>query len=64
VVKDRMERAGMRWTVEGAQAMLDWRTTYLNGHWDAFQSHRIEQERQRLYPNCEPHSDTPCRLAA
>lgn len=50
VVRDRMERAGMRWTVEGAQAMLDLRTTYLNGQWEDFQIYRIEQERQWLYP--------------
>ena len=50
VVKDRMERAGMRWTVEGAQAMLALRTTVINGQWKAFQKYRIRQERQRLYP--------------
>jgi hypothetical protein len=50
VVKDRMERAGMRWTVEGAQAMLSLRTTFVNGQWKAFQKYRIRQERQRLYP--------------
>jgi len=51
VVKDRMERAGMRWTVAGAQAMLDLRTTFVNGQWDEFQSYRIERESQRLYPH-------------
>jgi hypothetical protein len=50
VVKDRMERAGMRWTVEGAQAMLALRTTHINGQWKEFQKYRIKQERQRLYP--------------
>lgn len=50
VVKDRMELTGMRWRVEGAQAMLDLRTVYLNGQWDIFQNHRIEHERERLYP--------------
>ena len=50
VVKDRMERAGMRWTVEGAQAMLALRTTHINGQWKEFQKYRIQQERQRLYP--------------
>jgi hypothetical protein len=50
VVKDRMERAGMRWTVEGAQAMLALRTTYINGQWKDFQKHRIQRERQRLHP--------------
>ena len=43
VVKDRMERAGMRWSVAGAQAMLDLRTTYVNGQWDEFQNYRIDQ---------------------
>ena len=50
VVKDRMERAGMRWTVEGAQAMLALRTTYINGQGKEFQKYRVGQERQRLYP--------------
>lgn len=50
VIKDRMERSGMRWTPEGAQAMLDLRTTYINDMWDDFQAYRIGQERQRLYP--------------
>ena len=50
VVKDRMERSGMRWTMGSAQAMLDVRSTYVNGDWDAFMAYRIEQETQRLYP--------------
>jgi hypothetical protein len=50
LVKDRMERAGMRWTIDGAQAMLDLRSTYINDGWQAFQHHRIHTETQRLYP--------------
>ena len=50
LVKDRMELTGMRWCVPGAQAMLDLRAVYINGDWDGFQEHRIEQERRRLYP--------------
>ena len=50
LVKDRMERTGMRWRVPGAQAMLDLRAVYINGDWDAFQHYRIEEERRRLYP--------------
>ena len=49
-VKDRMERAGMRWTVDRAQAMLDLRSTYLNGDWDEFTAFRIKRETARLYP--------------
>jgi hypothetical protein len=51
LIKDRMERAGMHWTLEGAQAMLDLRSVWIGGHWDAFQTHRIEHETNRLYPH-------------
>lgn len=49
VVKDRMERAGMRWKIPGAEAMLELRTIETNGDWDAFQKYRIESENKRLY---------------
>jgi len=50
LVKDRMERTGMRWRVPGAQAVLDLRAVYIIGNWDAFQHYRIEEERHRRYP--------------
>lgn len=50
-VKDRMERAGMQWTLTGAQAMLDLRSVALNDDWDEFNNFRIQQENQRLYPH-------------
>jgi hypothetical protein len=49
LVKDRMERTGMRWLPSGAQAMLDLRATYLNGEWNAFWSFHVTQEDERLY---------------
>jgi hypothetical protein len=49
LVKDRMEQTGMRWTVEGAQAMLHVRALYLNDQWKEFLEHRVEQEQNRLY---------------
>ena len=51
LVKDRMERAGMHWTVPGAQAMLDLRSVYVSAVWDEYQDHRIKSETQRLYPH-------------
>jgi hypothetical protein len=51
LVKDRMERTGMRWLPSGAQAMLDLRATYLNGEWNAFWNFHVAQEDQRLYGN-------------
>jgi len=49
LVKDRMERAGMRWHPDGAQAMLNLRATYLNEEWDSFWAYHVEQEDERLY---------------
>ncbi|MCT7970427.1 ISKra4 family transposase [Laspinema sp. D1] len=51
LVKDRLERAGMRWTIAGAQAMLNLRSTYINGDWDQFIQFRIQKEVGRLYPH-------------
>lgn len=49
LVKDRMEQAGMRWSVDGAQAILDLRAVRLNGDWDAYWQFHRQQEHQRLY---------------
>jgi len=50
VVKDRLERTGMSWVVEGAQAMLNLRCLYLTGEWELYVAYRVERETQRLYP--------------
>jgi hypothetical protein len=50
VVKDRLERTGMNWTIPGAQAMLDLRCIYLTEQWEPFIEFRIARETQRLYP--------------
>jgi hypothetical protein len=57
VVRDRMERAGMRWKLPGAQAMLHLRVIHTNGDWTAFQEFRIAQETQRLYPQRQHLAD-------
>jgi hypothetical protein len=49
LVKDRMEQAGMRWTKDGAQAVLDLRGVRLSGHWDAYWQFHREQQHERLY---------------
>lgn len=49
LVKDRMEQAGMRWTVEGAQAVLDLRAVRLNDDWDAYWRFHRQHQHQRLY---------------
>jgi hypothetical protein len=50
-VKDRMERAGMHWTLSGAQALLNLRCVALNDEWEPFMNHYIHQETTRLYAN-------------
>jgi hypothetical protein len=52
LVKDRMERTGMRWTVPGARAILQLRATYLNDDWPEFVTYRIETEQATLYAKC------------
>jgi hypothetical protein len=49
LVKDRMERTGMRWRLPRAQAMLHLRAIYLNGDWDDFIEHRIQHQQETLY---------------
>ena len=49
LIKDRMERTGLRWKIPGAQALLELRTIHTNGDWDSFHEFRITQETQRLY---------------
>jgi hypothetical protein len=51
VVKDRLERTGMHWTIAGAQAMMKLRCVAINGQWDEFTAFRIQRETQRLYPH-------------
>ncbi len=50
IVKDRLERSGMRWISRGAQAMLDLRTVDAAGAWNDFQSYRRRRQTDRLYP--------------
>ena len=49
LVKDRMEQAGMRWTLSGAQAILDLRAVRINGDWDAYWQFHRQQQHHRLY---------------
>ena len=66
VVKDRLERTGMRWTVEGAQAMLQLRCIAINQQWDSFTTFRVRRESERLYPHTTLYEveDWPIPLAA
>jgi hypothetical protein len=57
-------RAGMRWSLEGAQAMLDLRSIHISGQWDEFTAHRIRKETERLYPHVHSRSRPQLSLVA
>jgi hypothetical protein len=50
LIKDRMERSGMRWTEQMAEAIVQLRAVYLSGDFDRYWQFHIEQDQQRLYP--------------
>lgn len=50
LIKDRMERSGMRWTEAMAEAIVKLRAVYLSGDFDRYWSFHIEKEEQRLHP--------------
>ena len=64
LVKDRFEQAGMRWSAEGAQAMLDLRAVQLNGDWDDFQRFRRFSVHQQRFGSLHPEAQMLNALAA
>ena len=50
LIKDRMERSGMRWTEQMAEAIVQLRAIYLSGDFDDYWAFHIEQDQRRLYP--------------
>jgi hypothetical protein len=51
LIKDRMERSGMRWTEQMAEAIVQLRAIYLSGDFDRYWSFHIEKDQQRLHPS-------------
>lgn len=49
LVKDRMELTGMRWSWEGAEAMLQLRSVKVNGNWENYWRFHTKKEFERLY---------------
>jgi hypothetical protein len=50
VIKDRMEHGGMRWTLEGAAAMLHVRSVCASSEWENFGRWRQAEEVKRIHP--------------
>lgn len=51
VIKDRMEQGGMRWTLAGAQAMLNVRAVMASSEAPTFATWRQTEEAQRIHPH-------------
>jgi hypothetical protein len=51
VIKDRMEHGGMRWTLLGAQAMLNVRSVAASNGWEDFGSWRQAEQAKRVHPH-------------
>ena len=51
VIKDRMEQGGMRWTLEGAEAMLNLRAVNASDASDAFHVWRQQEGAERVHPH-------------
>lgn len=49
LIKDRMERSGMRWSEEGAESMVKMRAVYLSGDFDDYWKYHVSAEQGRLY---------------
>jgi hypothetical protein len=49
LVKDRMELTGMRWCIEGAEAVLQMRSVDINGLWEKFWGFRVKKMRKILH---------------
>jgi hypothetical protein len=51
LIKDRMEQGGMRWTLEGAKAMLNVRSILASTEMKRFNQWRQTEEAKRLHPH-------------
>jgi hypothetical protein len=51
LIKDRMEQGGMRWTLAGAEAMLNVRSVSASSEWEDFGSWRQAEQAKRIHPH-------------
>lgn len=63
VIKDRMEQGGMRWTLDGAEAMLNVRAIAASDEWSRFGSWRQSEQADRLHPH-RRSIENPVKIAA
>ena len=54
LIKDRFELSGMRWTVSGAESLLNLRSIAENDDWERFEVYRQKQRKLRVYGSIGP----------
>lgn len=64
LVKDRLERSGMRWTIDGAQSILDLRSVIASGLWEPYQAHYRERTLRDRYGETRRNFASELDLAA
>jgi hypothetical protein len=50
VIRDRMERSGMRWSAATAEPLLKLRAVYLSDDFDAYWAYHVRREQARMHP--------------
>ncbi|MFD0068550.1 hypothetical protein ACFRAI_41500 [Streptomyces sp. NPDC056637] len=53
---DRLDITGSRWSVPGAEALLQLRAVIKNGDFDACWRHHITAETRRIHPHADQRS--------
>jgi hypothetical protein len=64
IVRDRMDKTGARWSVAGAEAVLELRALRTNGDFDAYWQHHVAAEYQRNHASRYADEQVPSPLPA
>jgi hypothetical protein len=64
IVRDRMDKTGARWSVAGAEAVLQLRALRTNGDFDAYWQHHTAAEYRRNHANRYANAQVPSPLPA
>lgn len=59
LVRDRMDKTGARWSLDGAEAVLQLRALRANGDFDAYWTHHVEAEAERRHRSRYAHRRVP-----
>jgi hypothetical protein len=63
LVRDRMDRTGARWSLDGAESVLRLRALWTNGDFDAYWAFHLDREHQRTHRSRYADGRVPYPLA-